>query len=116
MFDQQGEPAGRDQFPTLCQTRPSGRDLLEQAQELGKQGGWKAGFSETRCAGLVFQKLQGSFAGCPFAQGLCLLHARTLGQAAKEHFPTLRSFLLPPSQGGVMWLLLLVQRNPHSSC
>lgn len=46
MFDQQGEPAGRDQFPTLCQTRPSGRDLLEQAQdseskEVGKPGSQK---------------------------------------------------------------------------
>lgn len=44
-FDQQGEPAGCVRFPTLREVNPFCEKLFhKQAQELRKQGSWKARF------------------------------------------------------------------------
>lgn len=90
-FDQQGESAGRAQFPVLRKVNPFCRAVETGAGTQSKEAG-ELPSVERRCACLVFQKLQGLFTGCP--------------SSGPPHFPTSVRALRSGAQRGTHW--------PHS--
>lgn len=105
-FDQQGEPAGCVRFPTLREVNPFCEKLFhKQAQELRKQGSWKARFC-------------GKMLRLPRKD--CLVAAPELRASLPSHSPRFRSLLLALvpcwlTSGGVLLVgLLLLGKLTHA--